>query len=85
MAEYGSLAAGEHRRHPFLACRQRSMAEGVDLAMDPIQTSAGEPVLNRSGPEARGEQLAPGDHAVLAIGYPRDRQTWVVWCMHAID
>jgi hypothetical protein len=43
MTEDGSFAAGEHRRHPPPLIAPSAMADGVDAAMDPVQTIGANP------------------------------------------
>lgn len=47
---------------------QRTVADRVDASVDAVQPFSCNPALDRPGSETEREQLAAGDHAVLALG-----------------
>jgi hypothetical protein len=49
------------------------VADGVHPAIHGMQPSTLYPVLDRSGPNPKLEQLATGDDAVLALSQPKQR------------
>jgi hypothetical protein len=40
MTEHGTVATGEHRRHPPALIAERSVADGVNTAMKAVQPAA---------------------------------------------
>lgn len=65
MAEHGSDASGQDRRHPPALRRQRTVTDRVDTRVNGVQPAALEPQLDRTRAGSRLEQLPPGDDAVL--------------------
>jgi|SRR5215211_4900411 len=68
VAQYGSIATSEHGRHPSAFLAERTVPDGVNTAMNAVETSAVEAACRGSG-EARRVELGGRDHAVLP---PRD-------------
>ena len=61
------------------------MADRVDAAMHAVQRTAAQAVLDGAAPEARVDELSPGDDAVLPSGMTRDDGVRVglgAFCMH---
>jgi len=65
VAEDGSLAAGENRRHEAAVQAQAAMPDRVDAAMDAVQLSAVDSVSNRPRAQARGFELSARNYSVL--------------------
>src|SRR5215216_5823278 len=59
------LAAGQHRGHPLTLVRESSPPYGVDAAVDGMQPSGCNPVLNGLNRVSEREELREGNHAVL--------------------
>ena len=61
------------------------MADGVDVAMDRVQTSKGDAVVDRPPTKPQGAKLRSRQNAVLARGERRDRaldQSRVIFAMY---
>lgn len=62
--------------------RQPRVAGRIDPAMNPMQTTGGDPVRNRARPEAEVHELPAADDAVLAVGNASDRP--LVWARSGV-
>jgi hypothetical protein len=49
------------------------MADGVHPLVDAMEPSGAQPTFDRPRAEAQGDELAMGDHSVLAVGERGDR------------
>ena len=66
VAERGARAAREDRRHPAPVHAEHRVPDGVDADVDRLQPARLDAAADRGGSEPEGEELASGDHAVLA-------------------
>jgi hypothetical protein len=64
---------GKQGSHPASARAQVPVAHGVHPAVHGMQPGTLYPVLDRSRPDPKLEELASGDHAVLAFSKPKQR------------
>jgi hypothetical protein len=53
--------------------RDAAVADGVHAAMDAMQPTEGDAVVDRPAAEPERQQLTPGYHSVLASRYHCDR------------
>ena len=73
MAQSRAGAASQNRAQPAPMKRHVGNAHRIDTAVDGMQEASGQPPLDLTRRQAALEQLAPGDHAVLAAGQRRDQ------------
>jgi hypothetical protein len=66
VAEQSALAAGQHGRHPTAEATDLDVSDREDPAVKTAEATGGPAVLNGAWSEAKLEELAAGDHAVLA-------------------
>jgi hypothetical protein len=66
VAERGARATGEDGRHPAPVHAEHRVPDGVHADVDRVQPPRLDAAADRRGGEPEREQLAPGDHAVLA-------------------
>ena len=74
MAEHGMDPARCHRREPPSLIAQGRMANGVHPAVEPMQSTCGNPAGDAFGGKAGFEQLLDVGDAVLAPGDPGHHQ-----------
>jgi hypothetical protein len=61
------------------------MADGVDAAVEAVQSAQPKLMLDRTAPETQGSELAIRDHAMLPSRQLGDEHpTWSAFCMHAM-
>lgn len=68
MAQDGSGPTGENGRHPTAPLIKSGPPHRIDAAVDPVQPSPCQAVLNGLGANAELEQLPPRDHSMLLRG-----------------
>ena len=73
MAEQGSGAKREDRRHPATTLGQQGVADGVDATVKQVETAPCEASLDGALVEAKLVQLGPGNHPVLPPRKRRER------------
>jgi len=73
MAEHGVSTACQHCGHPDSLTREATVPNRVNATMDDVQAPRRDAVLDRPPPEAKREQLPPGDQTMLAAGKVGDR------------
>src|SRR5262245_3352786 len=80
MAQYGSLAAREHRCHPIAVLAQAPVPDRVDAAVNAVQAPASHPHLDRAASQPRFAQLRARDRSVLRSG--DSRKALVEFCIY---
>lgn len=73
MAEHGTGAARQHRGHPSSFPAQSGVSDGVNAAVDAMQTACGNPSLHRGGRDACLAELPIRDNPMLPGCDPRDQ------------
>lgn len=66
--EHRAGPAREHGRKPPPLDSQRAVADGVDAAVDHVQSLRADPVVDRRGLDAKRRDLRPRDHSPLRGG-----------------
>jgi hypothetical protein len=61
----GSGPAGKNGRHPLALPAERGPPHCIDAAVDPVQSSSRQAVLDGLGTQSKLEQLPPCDHSML--------------------
>jgi hypothetical protein len=72
MAENRTGTGGDHSRHPAALCGEDPVSDGVDAAIEDVQATELDPVIDRVTADAVPPQLPARDDAVLALGEPGD-------------
>jgi hypothetical protein len=57
VTQHGILPTCQHGRHPSSTAGQRAMSDRIHAAVEQVEATAGEAVLDRAAAEAEGEKL----------------------------
>jgi hypothetical protein len=68
VTEHGAGASGEDRCHPPAFHGENRVADGEDTAIDDVEPSLFDPVIDGATADPDFEELAASDHPVLATG-----------------
>ena len=74
MAQVSALTAGQDSGHPATALCQAFVADGVNAAVDPMQSTLPDAMVDRLTTEAKVQELRIPNDAVLPPGNRRDRK-----------
>ena len=67
MADHGTGPAGERGRRLTSKGQRQGMPDEVDADVHAVQATLAHAMLDPAAPEAGGQELRPGDHAVLGL------------------
>jgi len=67
MADHGTGPAGERGRQLTSKGQRQGMPDEVDADVHAVQATLAHAMLDPAAPEAGGQELRPGDHAVLGL------------------
>jgi hypothetical protein len=76
MAQHGTIAAGENRRHPSSFRAQTAMPDRINTAMNAVKAAGADAIRNSARQNAAGDELRSRDHAVLPGGNMGNRPFW---------
>jgi len=68
MAENRTGTGGDHSPHPTALCGEDPVSDGIDAAIEDVQATELDPVIDRVPADAVRSQLPARDDAVLALG-----------------